>query len=227
MSHTDLIQSDSDAELSLSFHHVAELDDMVDILRRACDVLSLSNVECLVIFFFSQNQFIDWSEVFQHCTEVTTVQVVGRGTIGLLQALTPQKRANTAARGKGGKSKCGGKGKGSAGAQVRYVDIDNHGPGPMHIPIFPKLTSLLLEMVYFSDTVPGSGALCDLVMDAVKRRKEHKTPLTTLCIDNCVIREEQAKALEEVVPEFRWDGRLDYHVFYTGWGYDMGNGIVG
>jgi len=49
--------------------------------------------------------------------------------------------------------------------------------------------SLLLEMLYVSDPVPGLGVLYDLVMSAAQLRKANKTPLTTLCIDNCVIRE--------------------------------------
>jgi len=37
-----------------------------------------------------------------------------------------------------------------------------------------------------------------------------------LCINRCVIREKQAKALEKVVPDFRWDhikgsSNYDYH----------------
>src|SRR5712672_3173628 len=84
-------------------------------------------------------------------------------------------------------------------------DDDNDWPAPVHVPIFPKLTSLLLEMLYITDAVPGSGVLYDLVMSAVQLRKANKTPLTTLYIDNCVIQEEQAKALETLVPDFRWD----------------------
>ena len=39
----------------------------------------------------------------------------------------------------------------------------------------------------------------DLVLSAVQWRKANKTLLTALCIDNCVISEEQAKALEKFV----------------------------
>ena len=71
-------------------------------------------------------------------------------------------------------------------------DDDNDWPAPVHVPIFPKLTSLLLEMLDFGDAVPVSGGLYDPVMSTVKRRKASKAPLTTLYIDNCVIREERA-----------------------------------
>jgi len=203
---TAVIQADSDTELSLSFHHAAELDNRADILRRACTVLSLSNVEFLSVDSLTPNQFINWNEIFRHCTEVTTVQVYGCGTMGLLQALTQPKLANTTFRGKGAKRKHGDNDRG-AGAQGPDDD-DNDGPAPVHVPIFPKLTSLSLESLNFTDRVfvgDGWGDLSDLALSAVQWRKANKTPLTTLCIDNCVISEEQAKALENVVPDFRWD----------------------
>jgi len=241
---TDIIQDDSDAELSLSFHGVVYASNRVDILRRACDVLPLSNLEFLSVYFPSSSESINWSEIFQHCTEVTTVQVSGHGTIGLLQALTPPKQANTTARGKGRKRKRGDEGR-AARAQAANDDDDDDdddddndnddndddddddddddndddnddddnddnddnddGLAPVHVPIFPKLTSLLLEVLDFSDEVPGSGILYDLVMGAAQRRRANKTPLTTLCIDKCVISKEQARALEKVVSDFRWD----------------------
>jgi len=207
-------QVDNDAELSLS-SRVAELNNRLDILRRTCDGLPLSNLEFLSISFLSPNQF-NWSEIFQHCIEVTTVQVYGRGTIGLLQALTPPKCANTTARGEERKRKRGDNGRG-AQAQPENDD-DNDRLAPVHVPIFPKLTSLLLEFLDFTDAVPGSGVLYDLVLSAVQRRKENTTPLTTLYIDRCVIREEQANALEKVVGDFRWDqdegDRDNYHDYY-------------
>jgi len=47
ISYARVIQSDSDAEFSLSFHRVVELDYnlRVDILRQVCDVLSFANLE--------------------------------------------------------------------------------------------------------------------------------------------------------------------------------------
>ena len=204
ISHTRAIQADSDAELSLSFHRVPEPNNIADILRRACDVLSLSNLEFLSMYSPNPNQFDNWSETFQHCTEVTTIQVSGSGTIGLLQALKPSKSANMTAHGKGRKREYGNNGRG-AQSQV-----------PDDVPIFPKLTSLVLESLKFTDAVAGSGVLFHLVLGAVQRRLTYETPLTMLCINRCVIREKQAKALEEVVPDFRWDriknnSNYDYH----------------
>jgi len=206
--------TDSDPELSLSFNHFAELSNRMNILRQACDVLSLSNLEFLSIYFPCLNQVINWREIFQQCTEVTTVRVQGRGAIGLLQALIPPKHA----RGIRGKRKRGDKGR---GAQVQ---------APVHVPVFPKLTSLLLETLDFTAAVPGAGVVYDLVLSAVQLRKANRMPLETLCIDDCVIREKQAKALEKVVHDFRWDqdegyycdkegDREDYHDYYD-FGFD-------
>jgi len=78
------------------------------------------------------------------------------------------------------------------------------------VPIFPKLTSLLLEMLDFSTEVPGLGVLFDFILSAVEQRKAKKTPLTTLCIDRCIISAEEAGELEKVVPDFWWDHEGDH-----------------
>src|SRR5712671_1793664 len=94
-----VIQADSDPELNLSFRGVANLNNRMNILRRACDVLSLSNLEFLSLCLLGPSQSINWDEIFQHCTEVTTVKVYGRGAIDFLRTLAPPKPANTTARG--------------------------------------------------------------------------------------------------------------------------------
>jgi len=177
---------------------------MLSILMRACDALSLSNIEFLLVDCPSPNQFTHWNEIFHHCTEVTTVKAYGDGTIGLLQALTPSKRANTTAQEERRERKCGDNRRG-AGAQGPDDD-DNHAPAhDVHLPIFPKLTYLLVHSLDFNTVMPGTGVLFDLVLNAVRGRKVNLTPLTTLCIEGCVIREKQANALEKFVSDFRWD----------------------
>jgi len=189
---THYIRAHCDPELRLSFSRVSDLKK-VDILRRACNVLSLSNLEFLSFsYVHDTNPVINWSEIFQHCTEVTTVQVNGRGTIGLLQALTQPKRANDNGR----------------GGQVQAAnDNDNHAPAPVHVPIFPKLTSLRLKSLDFSN----SGVMFDLVINVIQQRKVNKAPLTTLCIEKCVIGENQADALEKLVCDFQWDHYKGYY----------------
>jgi len=108
-------------------------------------------------------------------------------------------------RGKGHKRRRGDNGRGTRRQAANNNNDNDSVSAPVLVPIFPKLTSLLLEMLYFNDVVPGSGALHDLVLSAVKRRKAKKTPLSTLCIAHCVIRAEKAAAFEKVVRDFRWD----------------------
>jgi len=202
-------EADSDPELSLSFHRVAELNNRMDILRRACDVLSLSNLEFLSLSSPSQNQFIDWNKIFQHYTEVTTVRLNGCGTIGVLQALTSPEPANTTAGGNGGKCKRGDDANGAWARAPDNDDNDNHGPAPVHMPPFPKLTSLLLKELDFSNTVPGWDDLYDLIVSMVEQREATKTPLKTLCIERCVISADEADGLETFVPNFYWDYEED------------------
>jgi len=208
--HSRTSEADCDPELHLSSQWIPALSDRVDcdILRRVCGALSLSTLKFLFIYLPDPNPFINinWSEMFQDCTAVTTVQVHGRWTIGLLEALTPPKRANTTARGIRGKRKRGDKGR---GARAQVPDDDNDGPAPAHVPIFPKLRSLMLKGLDFSDAVPGSGDLYDLILSAVQRRKVNKRPLTTLCITNCVISADQAGKFRSVVRNFCWDRKED------------------
>jgi len=209
--YSHICKADCDAELRLSFQYTAELSNRVDILRRACDMPSLSNLDFLSIYFADPNQLINinWRAIFQHCTAVTTVQFHGRGTIGLLEALTPPKRANTMARGKRGKWKRGDRGRGSRAQVLDDDNDDDHGPASAHVPIFPKLTALMLKTLDFTDAVPGSGDLYDLILSAVQRRKVNKRPLTTLCIANCLISPDEAGKFESVVRNFYWDHQED------------------
>jgi len=135
-------------------------DNVDTILRRACDVLPLSKLEYLSIFSSERahSKLVNWSEVFRHFTEVTTVQVSGRGSVILLQALTLPRRS----RGKGHKTR----------------RIDNGRGAGVQVPIFPKLTSLLLARLNFSDVVPGLGVLHDLVLTATLWRKAKKSSPT-------------------------------------------------
>jgi hypothetical protein len=218
---THVIQADNDANLTLSFYGVVELKNRADILRRACDVLPLSNTEFLSIYFPSSNLFINWSEIFPHSVEVTTVQVYGRGTTALLQALEPPKRANSTASGKRRKSK---RDENGGGTQTQAPnENDNPGLALVDVPCFPKLMSLLLECLDFS-YVPGSSVPYDLLLSAVQWRKTNNMPLTRIRIDHCVISEKQSKALEKVVGDFRWDhdeGYYDSNDGFGGWGDDI------
>jgi len=160
------------------------------------------------MYFDNPDQFINWRAMFQHCTEVTTIEVQEGGMNGLLQALTPPKHADPLPRGNQRERKWGEHGRG-AQAQAP-IDDDNHGPAPVYVPIFPKLTALLLTSLAFYHVMPGSDTLFNLLLKAIKRRKANKTPLTMLCIDDCFIREKQANVLEKVVCDFRWDHKENH-----------------
>jgi len=54
--HAHEIQANNDPELSLSFHCLAKVNNRVDILRRACDVLPVSNLEFLSIYSPTPNE---------------------------------------------------------------------------------------------------------------------------------------------------------------------------
>jgi len=202
--HANAIQTDTDINpelsLSLSFSRDHDFNNVVDIiLRRVCEVLPFSKLEFLSIYSLLTTPPINWGEVFRHCTEVTTVQVAGYGMASLLEALTPPRRSS-------GKGRHDDNGRDTRGQAPDNDDNNDSVSALVHAPIFPKLTSLLLEMLIFNDVFPSSGILFDLVLSTVEQRKAKKTPLTTLCIDQCTISEDEADALEKVVPNFRWDG---------------------
>jgi hypothetical protein len=163
---------------------------------------ALSKLEFLSIFTPVNTQGINWQwgELFRHFTEVTTVQVHGHGTTGLLQALTPPQHS----RGKGYKRRRGDK-DGDAREHTSNNSNNNRVAAPVQVPIFPKLTSLLLETLDFNNMVPGSGVLYDLALSTVNWRKAKKAPLSMLCITRCAISAEKAAALEKIVRDFQWD----------------------
>jgi len=74
----------------------------------------------------------------------------------------------------------------------------------------PEVLSRIFHFVTFSErscsrTPPGSGVVYDLILSAVQRRKATKTPLTTLCIDKCVISADEAGKFKTLVRNFYWD----------------------
>jgi len=183
---------DTHAELNLllSFLRTRDRDDaMVTNIRRACEVLPFSKLEFLSICLETPitTRPVDWGEMFRPCTEVTTVQLYDKGTTSLLQALIPPQRSH----GTGRERRLGDDGSGTRSSVSAPVLI------------FPKLTFLLLENLNYKRVVPDSGVLFNLLLGAVKRRKEMEMPLTTLVINNSSLSTEEAGKLEKVVPVFR------------------------
>jgi len=191
----------SQPELILSFWRLPWFGhySQGNILGQLCGMLAISNLKFLSISACDVVQGVNWYELFQHCKKITTIQAKGLGTSGLLGSLSPPKSSNVTS-GRNGKNR-------------RHDERDTQAQvtstvGPCAAPTspFPKLTSLLLENLDFGEAMPRSKALYDDFACTLRRRKENKTPLKTLCIDRCVISTKQVNSLQRLVWEVRWDG---------------------
>jgi hypothetical protein len=184
------VDMDVEAEFVLSFGGLAEFVHGKEILERACKMLPISNLEFLSINspqLVQPASPINWAELFKRCTNVTTIQAIGRGTSGLIRALTPP---NTK---KGKKKKRDGSGTSAVPA-----------PGTI---IFPNLTSLLLESLDFTEIKSHSGIFYEVLANGLRQRAStYKVPIRKVCVDNCVIPAWRANALNKLVADLRWDG---------------------
>jgi len=192
---------DSQPELILSFWRLPEFghSGQGDILRQLCGMLAFSNLKFLSISACHVVQGVNWYELFQHCEKITTIQANGLGTSGLLGSLAPPKSTNVTS---GRKSKNRRHDDRDTQAQVTSTVGACAGPTSP----FPKLTSLLLENLEFGEALPCSKVLYDDLACTLRRRKENRTPLKTLCVDCCVISTKQVNSLQRLVWEVRWDG---------------------
>jgi F-box-like len=198
---------ESDAELYL--HLSMEANN----LERMCDILPIAEVEFLSILAPDMVQPVKWGELFRRCEKITTIEADGCGTTTLLETLTPSKPVRTTS---------GGKGKwrrGDRDAQAQGADdIAAHVP-----PVFPKLTTLVLRDLDFSENVPRRGNLYDVLMNTLRRRKSHNVTLKSLTIEYSVITDNRANALKQLVPEFHCSKetrrRLSSHAFVDEFSY--------
>lgn len=189
--------SEGSPELTLSFITHSDFGHLEYILERACTILPIAELEFLSISAPDSLHSLNWGELFQKCAKVTTIEVNGHGTSTLLRTITPPKA--TSKQSNNGKGKKNRRGKRDVPPQA----ADN---APVCVPIFPKLTSLLVKKFDFSELVPHSGAVYDVLMTAIRRRKSHKIPLKMLSIDRSILSEKRASALEKLVREFHWSG---------------------
>jgi hypothetical protein len=181
-----------DAALALSFD--AEVDNNVDILGRVCSMLPISNIEYLSISAPDMVRSVNWGELFQRCAKLTAIEAMGRGTSGLLKDLTPPKPKRATPVGKVSKRKLD-----SGGVPA---PSNNAATAKMPMPIFPRLASLFLIMLYFGEPAQPSGTLFGVLSTTLRRRKACKVPLKELNIEHCSITTNQANALGKLVPEF-------------------------
>ena len=181
------VDMNGEAEFILSFDGFVEVSHWREILEGACKILPISNLEFLSIGAPNTFTSTNWAELFKRCTNVTTIQAVGRGTSGFIRDLTPP---NTK---KGKQKRC-----------------DNSGTSAIPVPgsiMFPNMTSLLSEYLDFNEFKPHSGVLFDILTNGLRRRNTtYNVPIRELHVDHCVISAKQANALKKLVAEFHWDG---------------------
>jgi hypothetical protein len=190
---------DDDEEFILSFEELPEVGHWTDIIERVCKMLPISNIEFLSISASNIINIVNWVELFKRCTKITTMQAIGRGTSGLVRALTTPKVANT-----------------RRGVKWKTKRCDNRDSSPAqpaksiasraHAQIFPKLKFLSLKRLDFTETEYSSHTLFDVVHQGLRQRMGvNRAPLEMLCIDSCAISAKRAKALQKFVQKFHWD----------------------
>ena len=192
---------DSEPELTLSFYTPPEFghSSQGDILRQLCSMLAISNVKFLSISDCDTSRCLNWYELFRQCRKVITIQANGPGTSGLLWSLAPPRSTNMTSGRKGKNRRHNDR---ATQTQVTST-IGTHAASASP---FPKLTSLLLENMDFGEAFFRSNHLYDVLACTLRRRKENRTPLKTLCLDCCVISTKQVNSLQKLVWEVRWDG---------------------
>ena len=192
-------KDDGDDEFVLSFDELSEFGQRIDLLREVCKMLPISNLEFLSICAFDS---VNWIDLFERCTNLTTLQVIGHGTSGLVRALTTSNVTNT-------RRSWNRKRHGSRDSRdIIPVQPARSTAGPVHGLIFPKLEYLSLNGLDFAENEHPSGILFEVVEKCLLQRKaQRKAPLRMLRIDNCAISARRAKALQMLVEEFHWNGK--------------------
>ena len=190
---------DNDDEFILSFEELPEVGHWTDIIERVCKMLPISNIEFLSISASNIINIVNWVELFKRCTKITTMQAIGRGTSGLVRALTTPKVANTR-RGVKWKTKRRDNGDSSPAQPAKRT------ASWAHAQSFPKLKFLSLKRLDFNENEYSSRTLFDVVHQGLRQRMEvNGAPLEMLCIDSCAISAKRAKALQNLVQRFHWD----------------------
>ena len=179
-------------ELVLSFTKLSKPGHSTDLLKQACKMLPISNLEYISM---SADTIIDinWVEVFGCCTNVTTMQAIGNGTISLVQALSVPAVTNA------GSGKYGWKRKriNRESTMVQPASTVAHADAA----IFPNLEFLELTKLNFFE-----GILFDVFERGLQQRMEVSgSPLKFLRISGCDISTEHVYDLQKLVQDFHWD----------------------
>jgi hypothetical protein len=188
-----------DEDFILTFRGLPEDGDWTGLIERVCKMLPISNLEFLSISVPGLVGPVNWTELFERCIKLTTIQAVGPGTSSLVRAFITPKAVNT---GHGGKGKKRGRDNGdSTPAQPAGSTASD-----AQVPTFPKLAFLSLKALDFAENEHPSGVLFDIVQKGLRQRMVTNGALKMLRIDECAISPRRAKALEKLVWKFHWDG---------------------
>jgi len=187
-------RSDGISELVLSFNRLSKPNHATDLLKQACAMLPISNLEFISMTAPGIND-INWVELFGCCTNVITMDAIGHGTSGLVQALTNpgsgKKRRKVTKRKRDNR----------ASTLVQPASTMAHAQAA----IFPKLNSLGLANLNFAEGEHSSGTLFDVLERGLKQRMAAWAPLKLLMISDCEISAEYANDLKKLVLDFDWD----------------------
>ena len=202
ISQSEEFESDMEKDFVLSFKGLPRKG----LIERICKILPISNLEILSISAIDEYGTVvgpvNWAELFKSCVEITTMEVIGRGTSSFVRALTAPKLPKLANMRHGRKEK---KLRHDSRDSTRTQQDGSTAPHA-HTPIFPKLMFLSLKKLDFGECKPP-GILFDVVQSGLRQRRlAYGTPLKMLCIDECAISTKRAKALEKHVGELLWDG---------------------
>jgi len=137
-------------------------------------------------------------ELFNCCTNVTTVQAIGHGTSSLVRALTAPTVTN-AGPSKEGRNRKHDNRESTLVQPTRTV-------AHAHAAIFPKLESLGLTELNFAEGKHPSGILFDIFERGLQQRMAVcGAPLKLLRISDCHISTEHANDLQKLVQDFQCD----------------------
>jgi hypothetical protein len=179
-------------ELVLSFDKLSSPDHATNLLKHACKMLPISNLE-FISMSATNNADMNWVELFGCCTNVTTMQAIGNGTGSLVEALTAPTATNAGSSRDGWEWKYDDR----ESTAVQLASTVAHA----HTGIFPNLKFLGLTDLNFFEGIPF-----DIFERGLQQRMEVSgAPLKFLRMIDCDIITANANDLRRLVQDFDWD----------------------
>ena len=194
------------SELVLSFDCQSMPGHLIDLLKQACKMLPLSNLE-FISMSVTNTIDINWVELFGCFTNVNTVHAIGLGTSSLVHALTAPAvtNAGSSKKGNGRKRKHDNR----ENTMVQPASTAAHA----HAALFPNLKFLGLTKLKFSEGKhDSSGILFHVFERGLQQRMG--APLGLLRICDCQMTQIRAKRandlqrLKKLVQDFHLIGEL-------------------